>query len=150
MSESVVAECSACDATGLYQGFCEKRGAAVICTRCEGTGKVTIDYIPFTERKIKENVKRIFKSSFMYYHAAEDVVTEEGDPINFTQGGCTYQEWLDGVEPKPVKELYCPYLWDRKGVESCEKNLEWGKDIKDCKYYPCKEECWEIWEEHKK
>lgn len=31
-------ECTDCHGTGLYSGFCEAKGEAVICTGCDGQG----------------------------------------------------------------------------------------------------------------
>jgi len=30
--------CNACHGTGLYIGFAEHDGGAIVCSRCEGTG----------------------------------------------------------------------------------------------------------------
>lgn len=42
------AECQDCRATGLYSGFAEPKGTAVICHKCDGTGCVEICFTPFT------------------------------------------------------------------------------------------------------
>lgn len=31
-------ECDACDGTGLYSGFAEPKGIAVVCNKCDGKG----------------------------------------------------------------------------------------------------------------
>ena len=53
----VKAECSACGGTGLYCGFAEPKGMAVVCRQCGGTGCDTISYKPFDHRKRKRGVK---------------------------------------------------------------------------------------------
>lgn len=60
--ESVKAECSSCRGTGLYQGFCEAKGTAVVCLGCDGTGCATISYEPFVKRKGKKGIKEVFRS----------------------------------------------------------------------------------------
>ena len=58
MSE-VKAECGSCSGTGLYRGFCEAPGTAVICLTCAGTGCQIIKYTPFTKRKRKNGIHTI-------------------------------------------------------------------------------------------
>lgn len=53
------AECSACNATGIYQGFWEGPGEAVICALCSGTGCEVITFIPFSYRRRKRGVKTV-------------------------------------------------------------------------------------------
>ncbi len=56
-------ECDACSATGLYCGFAEPKGTAVICHGCSGTGCLEVNnaynYTPFTGRKCKQGVQRV-------------------------------------------------------------------------------------------
>lgn len=60
--EKIVHECRDCKGTGLYSGFCEAQGEAVICVRCEGKGWVEYSYTPFTGRKRRVGVKSIRRS----------------------------------------------------------------------------------------
>ncbi len=152
--------CGSCDGTGLYKGIAERDDCAVVCTDCDGTGCVEImrTYEKFTERKKKEGVIRVFASSFGYVHASEDVVTKEGKLIKFSEGGCTYEEFVNGVSPKPVKELYCPYLWTHQEMQSarhpgykfyqkhCYLADNWVSGIKDCPKYCDKAKCWALYE----
>ena len=65
--------------------------------------------------------------------------------LHFSQYGCTYSEWLSGVEPRPMEELCCPYLYYNKGIgsEPLEKcHIDFGSRIYDCKHYKDKAECW--------
>ncbi len=50
-------ECRSCCATGLYKGFAEPKGTAVVCLSCSGSGEETIQYTPFTKRKGKQGIK---------------------------------------------------------------------------------------------
>lgn len=52
-------ECSDCDGTGLYCGFAEPKGTAVVCLGCKGKGHVTSRFKEFTTRKKKSGVKTI-------------------------------------------------------------------------------------------
>jgi len=52
-------ECDSCHGTGLYQGFMEQAGTAVICVTCKGKGWYMHQYKEFTGRKRKEGVKKI-------------------------------------------------------------------------------------------
>lgn len=112
--------CRSCDGTGLYAGMAERDECAVVCCTCDGTGceKLSIEYTPFTERKRRDGIKRVFLHSSMYIHSAHDITTVDGKLIEFSKGGCTYEQWLNGEKPKPVKELYCPYMWTRQGMQS--------------------------------
>ena len=52
-------ECMACGGTGLYSGFAEPKGHAVVCNRCGGTGHCTYGQKPFTGRKTKRGISRV-------------------------------------------------------------------------------------------
>lgn len=58
-TEKVEAQCGACGGTGIYCGFAEPKGVGVVCLKCGGTGKQIIEYIPFTERKTRADVKTV-------------------------------------------------------------------------------------------
>jgi hypothetical protein len=62
-------ECSACGGTGLYKGFAEPPGTAVICDKCKGKGWIECTYSsapPFTHRKVKNGVTRVFADSGLW------------------------------------------------------------------------------------
>lgn len=54
--------CPSCAATGLYRGFAEAPGEAVVCLGCSGKGWKWLQYQPFEGRKRKEGVNKIRKS----------------------------------------------------------------------------------------
>jgi len=56
---SVKAECVACGCTGVYSGFCEPKGTAVVCLICDGTGCEVVRYTPFTGRREKRGIKTV-------------------------------------------------------------------------------------------
>lgn len=153
---SISIECMACDATGLYIGFGEIDGAAVICSKCNGTGKVDFEYQPFTKKRIRDDVVRVFKGSFGFVHSASNVMQDDGFVLAFASAGCTYEEWLNGAEPKPVKELYCPYYWTDQGLKNnevnnlyrncCSEGFRRGDYIYNCKHFSKKQWCWATFE----
>lgn len=56
---SITIQCQPCGGTGLYSGFMEGKGEAVVCAGCGGTGKQDFTYQPFTGRKKKNGINRI-------------------------------------------------------------------------------------------
>ena len=60
---NVKVECNVCGGTGLYEGFAEPEGVAVVCLDCKGEGHKTLCVKPFTERRHKEGVKIVCRSS---------------------------------------------------------------------------------------
>lgn len=83
--KSIVIECTACGGTGLYRGFMEGKDEAVICARCDGEGKQTLQYSEFTGRKKKAGVNKIRggsgtildnpgKSAWMSYEQFEKLI----------------------------------------------------------------------------
>jgi len=158
-------ECRSCSGTGLYKGMGEFGDCAVVCSTCDGTGAedLVFKYTPFEHRKLRSGVNRVFKSSCGYGHKTGQVTTKEGKVIDFDAAGATYEDWLKGVAPKPVKNMYCPKLWtgQRVGPPWCAKHVSAGMSISRCPLYPGlyaqQEEswpqasCWEWFErsEHK-
>jgi hypothetical protein len=153
MTIKILVQCSSCKGTGLYVGLSEMDGCAVVCSRCKGTGEMTLEYEYFTGLKHREGVRRVFKSSFGYVHSAED---SEG--IEFSKGGCTYDEWIAGEKPRPVKTLYCPLAWENQELANkdhpkhslymgrCSYGIDFGRSISDCNYFKQKSECWGIYD----
>jgi hypothetical protein len=143
--------CKSCDGTGLYIGFAEKEGCAVVCYHCKGTGGNGIT------RKEKYGVIRVFAHSAGYGHAptGRHKHNKTGKYFNFEDGGCTYEEWKQGVQPRPLKGLYCPYLWTQQELQNKDKNglyknycskILGFNSIIDCKRYPKMDECWDIYD----
>lgn len=52
-------ECQSCGGTGLYSGFMEGKGRAVVCVECEGKGYVEETFKEFTGRKKKAGIKEV-------------------------------------------------------------------------------------------
>ena len=58
-NKTIKCECDSCRGTGLYQGFAEGKGEAVICLACGGQGWTTFTYTEFEGRKKKRGVTSI-------------------------------------------------------------------------------------------
>ena len=158
-SVNVDIECRSCKGTGLYVGIGERDGAAVICHTCKGTGceNISFTYPKFKQRKRRDDVKRVFKNAFMYCHCPNDVTSpDDGRLIEFSKGGCSYDEFLQGVQPKPVKTLYCPYQWTHQNSDGsmdalarsrCDGNVRCGQTYNECKLHCDMAECWRLYEQ---
>jgi hypothetical protein len=52
-------ECNSCGGTGLYSGFAEKKGTAVVCLSCDGSGEAEMRYKPFSGRRAKRGIHTV-------------------------------------------------------------------------------------------
>jgi len=87
-------QCDPCKGTGVYQGFAEPPGTAVVCIHCGGSGADTVTYTPYTGRKVKRGVKTVSYSRGGFI--ATGVGAAKGTEM-------TYREFLDRV--KEAKQL---------------------------------------------
>lgn len=87
--ETVKAECSSCGGTGLYSGFAEPKGTAVICVTCDGTGCQEIRFKPFERRKGKRGIHTIKRSRGTFV----------GTGVGPTGRIVTYKEFQEGKMP---------------------------------------------------
>jgi len=135
-------ECPSCKGTGLYRGRKERDAAAVVCYKCGGTGCCKYTYKPFMGRVSREDVKRVYTTAGDYMISAED-----GKKIKFSQAGASYEDWLAGVEPKPIKDLHCPHQHTNQNwrYSHCEV-LGIGDSISKCPNRDAMEVCWEMYE----
>lgn len=150
-------QCPACNGTGLYAGITEKEGCAVVCHQCEGTGcfHYEYSYLPFEKRIGIDDINRVFKKSAGFVHAPDGIVDPDGTgPVDFSEGGCSYENWLKGDDPLPLKKLYCPKSWTGQSWDSelCKKLTGAGDLISRCekRMNGTMGECWEEWEWHEK
>lgn len=147
--------CEDCNGTGLYRGMCEHGKSAVICYNCNGKGYEIVKHKIFKERKYVKNIERVFKASYGCNHTHFDTIVN-GKKIFFSKLGCSYTEFLLGIKPKPVEDLYCPFLWTDQKIqnknnrfynfymERCDKILKYDNDIHTCSRLN-KEKCWTIY-----
>ncbi|MDD5323680.1 MAG: hypothetical protein PHD43_24385 [Methylococcales bacterium] len=137
--------CESCKGTGLYIGMAERDGAAVVCHKCKGTGceHISIEYESFTERKISEKVKRVFRVNPGIIY---------GGPNLSLFGGMPVYEWLRGLPFPPGSEdrLYSCPCWFYQ-IADYKKKPEWrecqiGCTFSNCRQFFSKESCWERWD----
>lgn len=88
--KTIKIECDACDGTGLYRGFAEPRGVAVVCLRCGGTGCAEIRYEPFKRRKGRRDVQTVRYSRGTFI----------GTGVGPVGGSVTYAEFAAGQMPE--------------------------------------------------
>jgi len=138
--------CTSCEGTGLYKGMGEKDNCAVVCSRCDGEGFINYQYQNFTKLVKRENIDRVFKGCG-YCQSSKNT-----NDIKFSEGGCTYEEWLNGVQPKPIKDLYCPFYWTGQDRNTsiykimCVSSLPLCGYISQCPRWVKKSECWKIYD----
>jgi hypothetical protein len=116
---------------------------------------VSHQYNEFTEKKLRKDVNRVYKTASSYIITSQDIITDEGKTIKFSEAGVDYKSWLDGEEPKPIKELHCPLEHygqgsakgeEFKGFGPCRDYLALGGFISKCSVQH-REECWKTFEE---
>ena len=86
---SVDTVCRACSGTGLYHGFAEPEGVAVVCLDCEGSGKMQMRYTPFTGRQTRTDITRVQASRGRF------IATGVGP----AGASISYAEFLNGKRP---------------------------------------------------
>ena len=141
-------ECTACGGTGLYKGMAERGKSAVICYRCDGSGRERVyhHYTEFTNRNRRNDVARVYETAGGY--CITDVDT---DGINFSKAGVTYKEWLAGNQPLPLRQLHCPLQHYGQGTtvgENIKSNCCGDNGFRIGSYIPdCSKKnrlaCWE-------
>lgn len=85
----VTIDCNACGATGLYSGFAEPRGVAVVCIKCGGTGKQDVVLTPFTRRHNRLGIKTVQRARGSFI----------GTGVGPTGGSITYDQFKNGKMP---------------------------------------------------
>lgn len=144
--------CETCDGSGLYCGMAEKRGAAVVCSYCNGTGKVDIEisYRKFKEKKILDGIERVYE-------------TNPGIGIGSTEryqlsdfGGMPYDEWFNGGSfPKrsEMRNFSCPAWWYQ--CANYELKPDWDECVgcgsfSGCENFITKWKCWDRFDKEQK
>lgn len=146
-------ECEACKGTGLYQGFAEHDGAAVVCNGCRGTGKAIfkMDYKEFTGRKKRHGVKRVFQANVGIG------VGKAGGKYKLEDfGGISFKDWEKGKSFGPGTEMrafVCPAWWYQ--TVDYDKKPDWKEcracgSFSNCSHFEKKAECWKRFDEEQK
>lgn len=147
-------ECESCDGTGLYVGFAERDGAAVVCSRCGGTGKQKnkIKYKTFDKKKERKGIKRVFQTN-PGIGIGQGHNRQTGEKYRLSDfGGMSYEDWKSGVPFRPgmeMRQFTCPAWW-YQGADYKNKP-EWKECIccgsfSGCEKFGQKEKCWEKWD----
>ena len=148
-------ECKSCGGTGVYIGFGENGGASVVCSTCKGTGcqNYEFKYTPFTKRKVRENVKRVFITGYGYGLGVKPITLDNGTFVDFSKEGVSYEDFLKGKMPKHIKQMGCPMSADQSACHNIKGftaechtlNDGWVNYILGCK---CKNKmkCWDRFE----
>jgi hypothetical protein len=150
-------ECQACGGTGVYVGMAERKGAAVVCRTCKGTGcyGYSFSYNEFNGRRRKDGVERVYLDGMGYVLGTGKINYSDGiGEIDMDKEGVSYSEFLDGKTPKHIERLGCPVRANQdachkiKGfIDECERlNGGWIGMISSCRNYPKKAECWKRFE----
>ena len=144
-----VQQCQDCKGKGLYQGFAERGGAAIVCHACSGTGrqKQSVEYEEFTGRQ---------PSLATWVYATNPGVGV--DDIGTVPGGVSISVWE--AEPqapwqsgKEMREHTCPAWW-YQGVNydlkpnwtTGEPQCASGGAFSGCRYFVRKVFCWSRWD----
>lgn len=89
VQQTVKAECRDCGGTGVYQGFAEKRGEAVVCLHCGGQGCKELTFTLFTGRNERKGVQVVRRSRGTFLGTG---LGPEGNSV-------TYDEFRRGKMP---------------------------------------------------
>jgi hypothetical protein len=154
-------ECHSCVGTGLYSGMAEGKGAAVVCNRCNGTGRFHYEYSykEFTGRKELPGIDRVYLSGYGYMIGTGKINFSGVGRVDMDKEGVSYGEFLSGKMPEHIKSLACPMLanqsacYDIKGfIDKCnELSGHYFSRITDCTYQRNKSLCWKrFYDEQKK
>lgn len=145
-------KCKSCGGTGLYVGFGEANGAAVVCECCEGTGKFHFihEYEEFETRVERKEIKRVFETN-----PGIGIGSNDKDIFLEDFGGMPYEEWkkTGKFPPKSEMRMYvCPAWW-YQGVDY-DKIPQWDECIScgtfsNCKMFKNKQKCWEKFDSEK-
>lgn len=140
-------QCKACKGTGLYVGLAEHDGFAVVCHRCDGTGKrhEIIEYDDFDGKEKRKGVIKVLETN---PGIVAGVNPEQGFTLeNF--GGMPYEDWLKG-KPFParseMRQFTCPAWWYQSADYEKKPDWDWCRacgSFSGCKHFATKEKCWE-------
>ncbi len=90
------AECPKCSATGVYHGLAEEPGIGIVCATCGGTGKITVEFVPFSGRAVRSDIKEVELLNLEKFIA--EGVGHSGIVI-------PYDDFLAGKFPEPQSEV---------------------------------------------
>jgi len=89
-------ECRSCQATGLYRGFAEPEGYAVVCHTCRGQGFEDVQildknasFAEFTRRKRKRGINKVLTDGGMWFTRGRTDEAPSIDIEDFYDGDST-------------------------------------------------------------
>lgn len=91
---TIKVECDSCRGTGVYSGFAEPEGVAVVCLGCKGTGESSVTYREFTGRKRRRGIREVRRSGGSFIATG---VGPRGESI-------PYEDFFAGRMPKENPE----------------------------------------------
>jgi hypothetical protein len=138
-------QCPDCRGKGVYQGFAEKQGAAVICHSCNGRGWTMFRYDEFNGIVQTKGIKTVFARNHGF------VLTTD------SPGGVSYKEWLlDGKKPdespqEEHKKQLCPgWFHQNTGYGKLPPTKQLGckgiGSFDGCSNWKNKKKCWDLWD----
>lgn len=143
-------QCKECKGTGVYIGMGERDGAAVVCHRCDGTGKYhyAFEYKDFGGRIKRRGVKRVYKSGYGYCLAPKKIKFQRVGEIDLAQEGVSYDEFWEGKHPQHIRKMACPMLADQGACHEMKGFTATcgccaGRLITECPQYADRARCWE-------
>lgn len=139
--ETINIVCTSCDGTGVYVGFAEIEGAAVVCSSCNGRGWSEFKFErALPERRVRKGVTTVFRRNQGFVLSPESA------------GGLPYEEWRGGarlsVTPTDFdRKSMCPaWYWQNNKYENkpdwkeCSESL--GRSFPDCPHFKDRAKCW--------
>ena len=143
-------KCKACDGTGLYVGFAENDGVAVVCYKCNGTGcfHFKYEYEPFEKRVEKKDVIWVIQSN-----PGIGVGSGKHKEFNLADfGGMSIKDWEDDkkfVHGMEMRKFVCPAWWYQTANYELKPSWDWCSScgaFSNCSHFSSKETCWERWD----
>lgn len=139
--------CTSCEGTGLYKGFGERDGFAVVCYRCKGTGKrhEKIEYDdPLKKRKTRTDIIRVLQAN---PGIGVGISKERGLTLE-SFGGMPYIDWQKGLSfplKSEMRNYTCPAWWYQSA--DYDKKPDWdecmlGGMFSHCDHFGNKHLCW--------
>ena len=106
---------------------------------------------------MNQKVSRVFLSGYGYCVGTKPITLDNGVFVDFSKEGVQYEEFLNGIMPKHIKQMGCPMMADQgachkiKGFTDKCHDLNGGyvNYIPDCK---CSDKmgCWNRFEKQSK
>jgi hypothetical protein len=141
-------KCPPCEGTGLYIGFAERDGAAVVCSDCKGTGcrLFIYEYEDFEKRVDAGSiVKRVYR-----VNPGIGIGVGKNNEFKLSDfGGMPYEDWVAGKRfpaKSENRKCTCPAWWYQ--TADYNKKPNWKECIacgsfSACDHFKNKQKCWD-------